>query len=143
MKVCSKCKAYKSFDSFSINKTKKDGLSGNCKECHNSYSKIHYSNHKSKYLEKAKASNKKYKDRGRKHIESYLKNNPCVDCGESDIEVLTFDHREMLRRKGGRVGDYLTYSIEQLITEISKCDVVCGNCHIRRTRKSLGWSRST
>jgi hypothetical protein len=70
----------------------------------------------------------------------YLKTHPCVDCGESDIEVLEFDHRELIGNKASRVGSFLQ-SRKRLIEEIAKCDVRCSNCHTRRTRRQMGWSR--
>lgn len=72
-------------------------------------------------------------------ISSYLKAHPCVDCGERDIVVLEFDHRDPSQKKlhignarGGRVG------LSTLIAEIAKCDVRCCNCHRRRTAHQLG-----
>ena len=38
-KYCSKCKKEKSLSEFSINRTKKDGLQGECKKCRKKYDK--------------------------------------------------------------------------------------------------------
>ena len=64
----------------------------------------------------------------------------CSDCGESDPIVLEFDHvrGEKLFTIGnagpqkGRI-----WSRMALWTEIQKCDVVCANCHARRTYARL------
>lgn len=58
----------------------------------------------------------------------------CMDCGESDPVVLDFDHRPGTDKEGN-IGSYrsLGWSIERLTKEIKKCDVVCANCHRRRT----------
>jgi len=61
----------------------------------------------------------------------FLAEHPCVDCGESDPIVLEFDHR----------GDKLfnvSYGLRDrnwaaVLAEMEKCDVVCANCHRRRT----------
>jgi hypothetical protein len=33
-------------------------------------------------------------------------------------------------------------SLEVLMTEIAKCNVVCSNCHRKITAKELGWYRA-
>jgi hypothetical protein len=48
---------------------------------------------------------------------------------------------EMVRGRGNRISNFLTYSLDRLKKEIAKCEVRCGNCHIRRTRKQMGWLR--
>lgn len=71
---------------------------------------------------------------------AYLGKHPCVDCGESDIIVLEFDH---LRDKVADVSVLARggYSIETIQKEIDKCEVVCANCHRRRTAKRAGTYR--
>jgi hypothetical protein len=74
--------------------------------------------------------------KARKVIVDHLLSNPCKTCGESDIVVLEFDHRdpvtklynisEMPRRN---------YSLNTIRSEIAKCDVLCANCHRRKTAK--------
>ena len=112
-----------------------------CKDCHKEYSKTHYADNVDAYKAKSKISNKIAADRNRQYIKEYLSNHPCVDCGETDIQVLEFDHIDMLRSTGGRVSQHMSCSIERLELEISKCEVRCGNCHIRRTRLQMGWFR--
>jgi hypothetical protein len=63
-----------------------------------------------------------------------------VECGESDIVVLEFDHQRdktlnvsALSREG--------YSLDRLKQEIAKCEAVCANCQRRRTAKQFGWYR--
>ena len=63
----------------------------------------------------------------------YFATHPCVDCGESDPVVLEFDH---LRDKSFSIGAKLTnYSWTAIEAEIEKGEVVCGNCHKRRTAR--------
>lgn len=69
----------------------------------------------------------------------YLLDHPCVDCGEDDIVVLQFDHQ------GNKVADVsrMRYcSLTKLKEEILKCEVVCANCHARRTAAQFGWWRT-
>lgn len=64
----------------------------------------------------------------------------CADCGESDPIVLDFDHRDQAT-KSFNIGDVarLGWSLKKALAEAEKCDVVCANCHRRRTAKQLGW----
>lgn len=141
MKTCSKCGEEKPLSEFGWKVKAKGTLSSWCKVCQREYAKAHYDSKTQYYLDKAKRNNPKYRSRNVDFVIDYLKNHPCVDCGESDIEVLEFDHIEMIGTSGNRIGVYMSGSIEALEREIAKCQVRCGNCHIRRTRQQMGWSR--
>lgn len=68
-----------------------------------------------------------------------LKSVPCMDCGQRyPYYVMDFDHRE---DKEFTISKRRAYSIEKLLAEIAKCDVVCSNCHRIRTfnRNQSGW----
>lgn len=63
-----------------------------------------------------------------------LKEVPCADCGESHpYYVMDFDHVRGEKLAG--VGAMLAtgYSMQALLDEIDKCEVVCANCHRVRT----------
>lgn len=63
----------------------------------------------------------------------YKQAHPCVDCGEADPEVLDFDHV-----RGEKLVDVCharRRKLSVLWAEIQKCEVVCANCHRRRTRR--------
>jgi hypothetical protein len=56
----------------------------------------------------------------------------CVDCGESELVVLEFDH--VGPKRASVVAMALDeYSIGSLEREIAECQVRCANCHRRRT----------
>lgn len=65
---------------------------------------------------------------------AYLLEHPCVDCGETDITVLEFDH---LREKTKNVSALMrgTNSWTRIEAEIAKCVVRCANCHRRETER--------
>jgi hypothetical protein len=70
----------------------------------------------------------------------YFRMNPCGDCGETDPIVLEFDH---LRDKSFAIGPQLSQrSWQSILDEIDKCDVVCANCHRRRTARRRGAFRA-
>ena len=72
-------------------------------------------------------------------IGDYLLEHPCVDCGEADIRVLDFDHRDG-EDKTGEVMKLAkaAYSWRRGSAEIAKCDVRCRNCHAKVTYERLG-----
>lgn len=98
----------------------------------------HYSENKQYYKDKARARDALVKPINRKFIVDYLKQHPCIDCGETDIEVLQFDHRDQ-SSKVKEVSRLLQSSQRRILEEIEKCDVRCANCHLKRTRRQLGW----
>jgi transposase len=69
----------------------------------------------------------------RKYIQDYKQSHPCVDCGENyPYWMKDFDH---LRDKEFNISRFSRelVSLDAVKKEISKCDVVCANCHRNRT----------
>lgn len=75
------------------------------------------------------------------HVLEYLLRHPCVDCGERDPVVLEFDHIE---EKSAHVSDLISHCASKtaIDAEIARCEVVCTNCHRRRTAHRAGWRRA-
>lgn len=94
----------------------------------------HYAKNKARIKARAKAHNRLTRERNREFVWEYLKAHPCVDCGESDPIVLTFDHLDS-ESKDNEVTVAVTqcWSLAKLSSEIAKCEVRCANCHMRRT----------
>lgn len=133
--VCRKCKKDLPIDLFSLKNKLKNIKQKICKKCHSLYRKQHYIHNKNKYIEKALRWNKKQANILSDFLFNYLSQSKCIDCGESDIIVLEFDHRnnktlsiaEMYQNR---------YALETIREEINKCDVRCANCHRRKTAKN-------
>lgn len=87
-------------------------------------------------------SGKRSRSRNQQYVYNYLRQNQCQDCGEDDIVVLEFDH---LRDKSFNIsyGIRAGYSLQRIKDEIAKCEVVCANCHKRRTASREGWLKVT
>jgi hypothetical protein len=70
---------------------------------------------------------------------AYLREHPCVDCGESDIVVLDFDH--VVGKKTANVSNLIQRgaSWKRIESEIAKCVVRCANCHRRKTALDFRW----
>ncbi len=78
--------------------------------------------------------NKKRKRYYNKIVE-YLKNHPCVDCKNTDIRVLEFDHlKDKVDCVMKMVKDLKPWIIIE--KEISKCEIRCANCHKIKTYKN-------
>ncbi len=63
-----------------------------CKYCQATANKDHYRNNKQDYLDRALTRNARVKTENRQRLYAYLSEHPCVDCGETDVRVLEFDH---------------------------------------------------
>ena len=75
-------------------------------------------------------------------VRRYKAAHGCQDCGERDPLVLDLDHRDPAtkharlkreRYRGTGGGNWSRLSFDALAAELAKCDVVCANCHRRRT----------
>lgn len=140
-KKCYTCKLYKNKSEFNKNKSRKDGLNSICKICSAARSKQYYNDNKEHHIKVVNARKKSSIDKSRKFIIDYLQDHPCVDCGETDIIVLQFDHG---KDKSIGISRAVSngWSIESIKKEIDKCEVRCANCHIRKTSKQLNWYKS-
>lgn len=59
-------------------------------------------------------------------VHTYKQNHPCA-CGVDNAQMLEFHHRNMTT-KLFNIGQY-HYSLDKIIIEIAKCNVLCANCH--------------
>lgn len=63
----------------------------------------------------------------------------CLKCGIKDPVVLEYDH--VKGEKLASISQMITntVSFETLKEEVRKCDVLCANCHRRKTANQLNW----
>lgn len=108
-----------------------------CRECYREYFRKRGALHR----RQSAAAKRKRQARAKPFIQEYLGTHPCVDCGESDPVVLEFDHVGR-KRQGLSVLTAEGASIELLRDEIGQCEVVCVNCHRRRTGHRENWRRA-
>lgn len=129
VKKCVKCCEEKSLDEFHWRNKSAGKKSSYCKKCKQEYESDYYRNNKSRKKQIRKQAEKSR----HKHdlIILEYKKYGCVDCGEKNPIVLDFDHisndkiENISRLRGG--------SLQKLLEEIGKCEVVCANCHRIRT----------
>ena len=137
--ICSKCKTIKDIDDFSYRNKVKGIREKRCKVCKDEYRKIHYENNKEIYKKRAKDYTTKIRAVNSKKMCDYLRRHPCVDCTESDIRVLHFDHVRGVKIDEVTSMVHAGCSWKKILNEIAKCEVRCANCHIKRTSASRGW----
>ena|SRR5690242_6504325 len=141
MKICNKCgPPAQPIESFAFKNSALGIRHAICKDCHKTYSRAHFHAKLPAYLKKAHKRHVRLTKLNDEFMIEYLSSHPCVNCGESDIVVLEFDH---LRDKIADVSVLARggYSLEALKREIDKCEVVCANCHSRRTARQFGTYR--
>lgn len=131
MQKCNNCGTEKEESSFSWEK-KYIKRSKRCKVCQNIFSKRHYELNSENYTK----YRHKYIERNKRFIYNYLKNHPCIDCGETNPILLEFDHKNPNTKSFG-VGQAIKsrISISKIEKEIEKCDVRCVRCHRLKTAK--------
>jgi hypothetical protein len=128
--ICSVCGVPKLESRFPFRNKRKNILHRRCKDCR----RVH-----DKEYRKQRESNRDYV---RSEVGKYLKENPCVDCGEKDIVVLDFDHvrGEKVCAVSNMINQF--YGWKTVLSEIEKCDVRCSNCHRRKHAMEKGWYRT-
>jgi hypothetical protein len=137
VKRCSKCNKEKEPKEFNFKRGKYQPF---CRQCNSEYGKEWHQKNKVARQIKISARNKRVGLENSIAIIDYLKTHPCTDCGESDIVVLDFDH---LNEKTANVSAlaWQAHSWKRIQEEIDRCEVVCCNCHRRRTARRAGWFR--
>lgn len=114
-----------------------------CYACRAAYKRRHYAANRERYIRDARARQAREIPRRLALLLRYLEEHPCADCGERDPVVLEFDHTGEKRFSiSSGVRDRNWDEVLEEIEEIERCDVVCANCHRRRTYRRAGSWRS-
>ena len=127
MKICCRCKLPK--EEF----VKRDNVErGHCLDCQRKAQLASHNKHKKRYEERNALRRRKRYLLNTLSIIEFLNNHPCINCGETDLIVLDFDH--VRGNKKHNISQMIMhYSLENLHIEIAKCEVRCANCHRRKT----------
>jgi hypothetical protein len=127
MKICSKCGEEKELKYFGLRKKSKDGRTPHCKNCRKEWDAKSYKKRSIAHKALVKARQQKILQDNHTRLASYLQEHPCVDCGNSDVRVLEFDH--VRGNKSFGIATKMKCSWKVIEKEIEKCDVRCANCH--------------
>lgn len=122
---CSKCAEVKPLEAFNRSG---DGWQWYCRECFRGYFRKRGQLHR----DQSGTAGARRRRAARAHILDVLRRTSCTDCGETDAVVLEFDHLHSKSADVTRMVDD-GRSPAELDREIAKCEVVCVNCHRRRT----------
>ena len=138
MKLCTKCGLSKDEEkdfSWSIRGVKRHS---SYNECRAKERMDYYKRNKEKELKyKGKRQVTKRED-ARRFVVDYLKQHPCIDCGQDDFMILTFDHVRGTKKMNVSQMANQGYSFQAIQAEINKCEVRCANCHMRKEKERRG-----
>jgi hypothetical protein len=105
---------------------------GWCRRCFAGYNRAN--------TDTARARRSERRERACAFVAGFLASHPCLDCGERDAVVLEFDHvgtkREWVSRLTARGAP-----LSRIQEELELCEVVCVNCHRRRSARRGGSRR--
>ena len=129
IKTCLTCKEEKPESEFSYKNKASGTRQPVCKSCHSIYTKKWYIENSDRHRANTKKWNDKHFNTAREFVTKYLLGHPCVDCGNSDVRVLDFDHVRGDKKSEIAIMVRNGSSINSISKEIEKCDVRCSNCH--------------
>ncbi len=140
-KNCNHCGLYLPPDAFNWKNQVLGIRHKTCRNCQSEHQKQWYEKHKDTHKKNVLARKVSARQEARQFVLEYLSMHPCVQCGESDPMVLEFHH---LGGKEKEISFMITggYPIAKIQSEIVKCQVLCANCHRRRTVQERGWFRN-
>ncbi len=140
-KLCSRCGEEKDAEKDFGWKYKDRGIRATrCKSCQSELSKQHYQNNKDAYNGRSRVRKARVRDENQAMLYAYLITHPCVDCGQTDITLLEFDH--VRGEKVSSISHLLSsgHNWPILEAEIAKCEIRCANCHRKKTfERSKSW----
>jgi hypothetical protein len=137
---CGRCGERKPLADFNWRRKTRGQRDNLCRPCRSEYHRDHYLANRQRYIDQAQARKRELRLERTGYLIDYFKAHPCVDCGEEDPVVLEFDH---LGNKSFDIGQVLPYrNWQSILDEIDKCEVVCANCHRRRTAQRKGSVRA-
>lgn len=110
-----------------------------CRSCNREYQRKWFHDNKDTQLRRVKSNSKISRERNREWLFLYLKDHPCIVCGEPDPIVLQFDHLDPKQKSYTIANMLMGYSLETIRREVDKCQVLCANCHSRRTAAQFDW----
>jgi len=142
LRKCGRCGELKPLSEFAWRRKGCQQRDNMCRPCRSRYHREHYLANKQRYIAQAQARKKSLRLERTTYLLDYFSRHPCTDCGETDAVVLEFDHLDATA-KSFDIGQALSYrNWQSILEEIDKCEVVCANCHRRRTAARRGALRA-
>jgi hypothetical protein len=137
---CGRCGEHKPAAEFAWRRRRLGQRDTYCRPCRAEYKREHYLANRERYIAENARRKRALVEKRMRFLIEFFREHPCTDCGESDPIVLEFDH---LGDKVFNVSAGLrTHKWDTVLREIDKCEVVCANCHRRRTARRGGSVRA-
>ncbi len=141
-KLCTGCGQERDAEQDFVWKVKNRGIRHTrCKYCQSLKSKQHYRDNKQPYLKRARTREVLVAEDNQRKLAEYFSCHSCVDCGQTDVRVLEFDH--VNGNKFANISRLLCTAVSwsRIEAEIAKCEVRYANCHRIKTSERGGWWR--
>lgn len=128
MKICTRCGEEKKDDDFSFKNKSTNKRSSACKVCQRVYHKEYYKDNKEVELKRSIVRKNIIKE----WFREYKRSLNCCRCDEKHIATLQFHHLNP-KEKEYSVSHMPSNgcSKNKILKEISKCIVLCANCHAK------------
>lgn len=129
-KICNTCRQSKPQEDFSWKSKSKGTKQSCCKACANTSSKSNYEANKQRHIKVVCAANKRRAKLYQTILQNLKRTLKCNRCPENHPAVLDFHHTDpnakelavsCMVQKG--------FGLKKIQEEISKCEVLCSNCH--------------
>ncbi len=128
-KRCPRCGHAKPLSAFWKNRSRADGVQQYCASCWG----IVRQPYRERHLQWRRDRHWEYRRRIRLIL---WESGGCAVCGIRDADVLEFHH---VKPKFRCVSQMHEYSWKRILKEIAKCEILCSNCHRRRTLRDNWW----
>jgi hypothetical protein len=142
---CTACHEFKLKTEFQARKDRPKGICSWCKKCSNKFTSKFWKNNP----DKKRIKEQNWKSKNKEKLTQYwskrdikihnlileFKDKPCTDCGiKYHPCAMDFDHLDATK-KVGNISSLSKWrnKTSELLEEISKCELVCSNCHRMRT----------
>jgi hypothetical protein len=137
-RVCSQTRTISDFPYRSLAKGTRKWI---CVSCQQAYSRAWYQRNVDRHRQTARRTAARLRAAASRFVGLFLAAHPCIACGETDVAVLDFDHQ---RDKVANISKMVRQGVSTAILELemSKCQVLCANCHRRATALKGQWYRT-
>lgn len=98
-KRCTTCNLEKVLSTDNFYQRESGSFDPYCRDCNSKRAQVYYNKNKQKSISGATIRREKRRAKSRNYYLEYLSNHHCVDCGESNILTLEFDHIDPTTKK--------------------------------------------
>ncbi len=122
---------------FGPNKAKRDGLQVHCRRCKKAYQDEWYAKNQQRHIQNVAVRHQAVVLDSYRQSYLYLKEHPCVVCGETDLYLLQYDHNQGVKHQN--VSDLIAGGIKwETILKKSRFVKYCAfDATVRRRRVTM------